>query len=105
MSTLTKVFIVLLVVFSIAFTTMSVSLVAQMTDWRETAEKYEEHARVADANLRHLIAANAAVELTCQHRSPRFNGALPSLAVPGRGPYGPANLTAAGHKAYLDSTG
>lgn len=60
MSMLTKVFIVLLVVFSIAFTTMSVSLVAQMTDWRETAEKYEEHARVADANLRHLIAANAA---------------------------------------------
>ena len=63
MSLLTKVFIVVLVVLSIAFTPMTISFVAQTTDWRDTAQKYEEHARVADANLRHLIAANAA-ELT-----------------------------------------
>ncbi|UCE58654.1 MAG: hypothetical protein JSU63_14570 [Phycisphaerales bacterium] len=60
MSTLTKVFIVLLVVLSIAFTSMTVSIVAQTADWRETAERYEEHARVANANLEQMIAANAA---------------------------------------------
>ncbi len=60
MSTLTKVFIVLLVVLSIAFTTMTVSIVAQSADWRDTALKYEQHARIADTNLQNLIAANAA---------------------------------------------
>jgi len=60
LSTLTKVFTVVLVVFSIAFTTMTISIVAQSTDWRDTALKYEEHARVADTNLRNLIAASAA---------------------------------------------
>jgi len=60
LSLLTKVFIVLLVVFSVAFTVMTVSIVAQTTDWRDTALKYEEHARVADTNLRNLIAANSA---------------------------------------------
>jgi len=60
LSTLTKVFTVLLAVFSIAFTTMAVSMAVQVTDWRETAQKYDEHARVADANLRNLIAATSA---------------------------------------------
>ncbi len=66
MSTLTKVFVVLLVVFSIAFTVMTVSIVAQSTDWRDTALKYEEHAKIADTNLGNLIAANAA-ELATAH--------------------------------------
>lgn len=61
MSTLTKVFVVLLVVFSIAFTSMTVSMVAQTTNWRDTAEKYKQHARTADTNLRHQIAASAAM--------------------------------------------
>ncbi len=60
MNTLTKVFVVLLVVFSIAFTTMTVSVVARTANWRDTAEKYQEHARIADTNLRNLIAASAA---------------------------------------------
>ena len=60
-SMLTKIFIVLLVVFSIFFTSMTISSVAQSTNWRETAAKYEEHARVADTNLRHAHAANAAL--------------------------------------------
>jgi len=64
LSTLTKVFIVVLVVFSIAFTTMTVSIVAQSSDWRDTAQKYQEHARVADTNLRNQIAASAATEAT-----------------------------------------
>jgi hypothetical protein len=50
----------LLAVFSIAFTVMTVSVVAQMTNWKETALRYEQHARVADTNLRNLIAASAA---------------------------------------------
>lgn len=61
MSILTKVFVVLLVVFSIAFTSMTVSMVAQTTNWRDTAEKYKQHARTADTNLRHQIAASAAM--------------------------------------------
>lgn len=60
MSTLTKVFVVLLAVFSIAFTVMTVSVVAQTTNWRETALTYEEQARIADTNLRNMIAASAA---------------------------------------------
>jgi len=60
LSTLTKVFAVLLVFFSIAFTVMTVSMVAQTTNWKDTAQKYEEHALVADTNLRNLIASSAA---------------------------------------------
>jgi TolA-binding protein len=60
LSALTKVFVVLLVVFSIAFTSMTVSFASRTPKWKEVAERYEEHARVADTNLRNLIAANAA---------------------------------------------
>jgi len=60
LSTLTKIFIVLLVVFSIAFTSMTVSMVAQTTNWKDTADKYEQHARAADTSLRNQIAAHAA---------------------------------------------
>lgn len=66
MSTLTKVFIVVLVVFSIAFTTMTVSMVAQQTNWRTLADRYREHANIADTNLRHQIAASAAELATAQ---------------------------------------
>lgn len=60
MSTLTKVFVVLLVISSIAFTSMTVSITAQTANWREIAKRYEQHAQVADTNLRNLIAANSA---------------------------------------------
>lgn len=60
MSTLTKVFVVLLVVFSIAFTSMTVSIASQTANWRQLAQRSEEHARVADTNLRNAIAANSA---------------------------------------------
>ncbi len=60
MSTLTKVFIVLLVVFSIAFTTMTISVVSQTANWRDTAKQFQEHAQIADTNLRHMIASSAA---------------------------------------------
>lgn len=60
MSTLTKVFVILLVIFSIAFTSMTVSIVAQTTNWKDLANKYEEQAKVADTALRQNISSNAA---------------------------------------------
>lgn len=60
MSTLSKVFVVILVVFSVTFTTMAISSVAQWTNWRDTALKYQEHAKIADTNLRNQIAVSAA---------------------------------------------
>ncbi len=60
MSTLTKVFIILLVVFSIAFTTMTISVVSQTTNWRDMAIQFQDHSQVADTNLRHSIASSAA---------------------------------------------
>jgi hypothetical protein len=64
LSVLTKVFIVLLVISSIAFTSMTVAVVARTPNWRDLADKYQEHARVADTALRHEIAANAALIAT-----------------------------------------
>ncbi len=60
MSTLTKVFVVLLVVFSIAFTMMVIPFVAKTAKWKETAETYEKSALVAETTLRNHIAAHAA---------------------------------------------
>lgn len=60
MSTLTKVFTVLLVILSIAFTVMTVSFAANSTNWRAAAEKFQQERDLADANLRHQIAAGAA---------------------------------------------
>lgn len=64
MSTLTKVFTVLLVLLSIVFAVMTISVVANTNDWKDTAAKYEMNARIADTNLRNMIAAGAAVEAT-----------------------------------------
>lgn len=61
---LTKIFVVLLSVFSIAFTSMTVAFVARTANWKETADRYREHAQVADTTLRHAHAAHAAVEAT-----------------------------------------
>lgn len=60
MSTLTKVFVVLLGFFSIAFTTMTVAIVAQQTKWRENAETWRADAEIAQTQLRQQISATAA---------------------------------------------
>ncbi len=39
---------------------MTISIVAQVPPWKETAEKYREHAQIADTNLRNQIAASSA---------------------------------------------
>ena len=79
MSTLTKVFVVLLVFFSIAFTSVAVSIVAQTRNWRDLAEKYQEHARIADTNLRHEIAANAAMLAAARDQSRDQSAAIADL--------------------------
>lgn len=66
MSTMTKAFVVMLSMLSIVFTVMTVSIVAQGKNWRDTAVKYEEVARIADTNLRHEIAANSALLATAR---------------------------------------
>ena len=60
MSTLTKIFVVLLVIFSIAFTMSTISFVAQSSNWRELAEGYRIEAQTTDAHLRNVLASSAA---------------------------------------------
>ncbi len=60
MSTPTKVFVVLLFVFSIAFTTMVVVHVGAEQEWKANAENYRGLAHTADAHLRNWIAITAA---------------------------------------------
>lgn len=81
MSTLTKIFVVLLVVFSIAFTSMTISMVVRTANWRETAQKYQEHARIADTNLRHQAAACAAIEAAANDRVRDYQKKVSELEV------------------------
>ena len=60
MSTLTKVFVVLLVVFCIAFTMSSISFVAQTHEWRDLAEGFQQEAQASDTYLRNVLASSAA---------------------------------------------
>ncbi len=60
MSTLTKVFIVVLAVLSVVFAAVTVAVVAQTDNWRDTAEKYKQSERIADTNLRYAHAVHAA---------------------------------------------
>jgi hypothetical protein len=64
LSTLTKVFIVLLSIFGIAFSMMTISVASQTTNWREVATSNEANARIAETNLRNAVAAgNAALAM------------------------------------------
>jgi len=60
LSTVTKIFVVLLVVFSIAFTMASISFVARTNEWRTLAEAYQREAQVNDTYLRNVLAESAA---------------------------------------------
>ncbi len=64
MSTLTKVFIVLLAVFSIAFTMMAISFVVQTNDWKKLADDYRANAQVVESAMRNLAASHAAEKAT-----------------------------------------
>ncbi len=60
MSTLTKIFVVLMVIFSIAFTMTTVSFVANTTGWKGLAEDYQQELKVVETHMRSLSAAHAA---------------------------------------------
>ena len=60
MSTLTKIFVILLVVFSIAFSMSAISFVAQTNEWKSLAQTRHDQFTVADTTVRNLIAAQAA---------------------------------------------
>ncbi len=64
MSTLTKVFIVLLAVFSIAFSMMGISFVVQTNDWKKLADDYRADAQVVESGMRNLAASHAAEKAT-----------------------------------------
>ena len=60
MSTLTKIFIVLLAVFSIAFAMSTISFVAQTSNWRELAEAYRAERDITETKMVNQSAAHAA---------------------------------------------
>lgn len=66
MNTLTKVFVVLLVIFSIAFTMMTIQFSATVPDWRNQAEKWRNSAQQTDTAYRNLVAAKVALEAQAQ---------------------------------------
>lgn len=68
MSTLTKVFIVILAVFGMFHSAMSIAIVSRMTHWKELSVTYEQGAKVAETNLRNVMAAYAAESGTAQDR-------------------------------------
>lgn len=61
MNTLTKVFVVLLLIFSIAFTMMTVQFSVSVPDWKAQAETWQVKARQVDTHNRNLVAAKVAL--------------------------------------------
>ncbi len=59
MSILTKVFVVILVIASVMFTSVAVSITGRTQNWRSAAQGYEAQYKAADATVRNLVAANA----------------------------------------------
>ena len=68
MTTLSKVFVVVLAVFTIAFTTLTIGFVAQTPNWKDLADKYRTNTKVVDTNLRHVTAVSAAVQAAAEDR-------------------------------------
>lgn len=60
MSTLTRVFIVLMVIFSIAFTMTTISFVARTNAWKDLAQDYQAEQVLIETHMRNLAAAHAA---------------------------------------------
>ena len=60
MSTPTKVFVILLTVFSITFTMMTVQYVAQNTKWKELATDYRQTALASATHERNALAISLA---------------------------------------------
>lgn len=60
MSLLTKIFVVLIAIFSIAFTMTTVNFVATTNDWRSLATDYRAQTQVVETHMRNQAAAQAA---------------------------------------------
>ncbi len=60
MSAITKILVVVLVVFCVAFSMASISLIAQQDNWKSLAEDYRREAQISAANQRSLAAAHSA---------------------------------------------
>lgn len=61
MNTLTKVFVVLLLIFSIAFTMMTIQFSVNVPDWKAQAETWQVKARQVDTHNRNFVAVNVAL--------------------------------------------
>jgi hypothetical protein len=68
LSTVTKIFVVLHVVLSIAFVAWSVQFAANVFNWKEQSQKWEELARQADTYSRNVTAISAAKEEALNQR-------------------------------------
>ena len=60
MSLLTKIFVVLMAIFSIAFTMTTINFVSKTNDWRQLAEGYRGELQVVETHMRNQAAAHAA---------------------------------------------
>ncbi len=79
MSALTKIFIVLLAVFSIAFAMSTISFVAQTNKWKKLAEDYQAARGIVETKMLNQSAAHAAEKanwLDARRESLRENGEL-----------------------------
>ena len=68
MSTPSKVLVVLLAVFSIAFVMLTISHVAEETNWKQLATDYRTAALNAEGNLQAMLASNAAEKLALNEK-------------------------------------
>lgn len=59
MSLLTKIFVVLMAIFSIAFTMTTVNFVAKTNGWQDLAKKYRTELQVVETHMRNQAAAHA----------------------------------------------
>lgn len=60
MSTLTKIFTVVMVVFSIAFTMTIISFVGKTSNWKSLADEYRVQQQITETHMRSMTAAQAA---------------------------------------------
>jgi hypothetical protein len=79
LSTASKVLVVLLAIFSIAFVMLTISHVAQETNWRQLATDYRTAALNAEGNLQAMLAANAAEKLALGEKIEELTNASQDL--------------------------
>ncbi len=73
MNAITKVFVVLMVLFSITFTMMTIQFAATVPNWRAEAEKWKTRAETVDASNRNLTAAKVAEATKSATERERWN--------------------------------